>query len=77
MSAGTLNVAGTFSNYNQTTDVLTGGTYSVAGRLRFTGADIVTNQAAIVLDGSAAQVLDTVGQRRLPGPHDQRRKREH
>ncbi|HEX7255988.1 MAG TPA: Calx-beta domain-containing protein [Gaiellaceae bacterium] len=55
---GTLHVNGAFANYNATTDVLTGGTYLVQDTLRFNGADIVTNNAKVVLDGAASRILD-------------------
>jgi autotransporter-associated beta strand protein len=57
VSAGTLNLSGAFTNFANNT--LTGGTYIVAGTLQFTNANIVTNAATIVLDGSGpGQVLD-------------------
>src|SRR5262249_54321895 len=51
----------TFTNYNVTTDVLTGGAFKVFGTLTFNGADIVTNQSAITLDGGSASIQDTSG----------------
>ncbi len=56
--AGTLNLNGAFSNYNQTTDVLTGGSYLVRSILRFTGADVVTSNAKVVLDTAASRIQD-------------------
>ncbi|MFL5679673.1 MAG: beta strand repeat-containing protein [Chloroflexota bacterium] len=60
VSAGVLSITGAFANYNQATDVLTGGVYHVNGTLRFTGADIKTNAATIVLDGTPSLIQDTV-----------------
>jgi hypothetical protein len=56
--AGTLFLNGVFENYNATTDILTGGTYHVRSALRFNSADVVTNNAGIVLDGATSQILD-------------------
>jgi fibronectin-binding autotransporter adhesin len=65
---GTLNIAatatfavtGSFTNFADGT--LTGGTYLIAGTLQFTGANIVTNAANLVLDGSGpGQILDESG----------------
>ncbi len=55
---GTVNIADTFTNFNSGTKTLTGGSYVVQGTLRFNNADVVTNAAGIVLDGSASQILD-------------------
>jgi hypothetical protein len=38
---------------------LTGGTYLVSGTLQFTGANIVTNAATVVLNGPAAAILNS------------------
>ena len=56
--SGTLSMQGTFSNFSATTNTLTGGTYDVSATLQFVGAEIVTNAAAIILTGSAAQIID-------------------
>jgi len=48
--------AGGLTNFASGT--LTGGTFVVAGILRFPGADIRTNAAALVLDGPAARITD-------------------
>jgi uncharacterized repeat protein (TIGR01451 family) len=56
--AGVLNLPGGFTNYNQTTDILAGGTYQVRATLRFQGADIKTNDATVILDTPAAVILD-------------------
>lgn len=61
VAAGLLNASGTFANYNQATDILSGGSYVVAGTLRFVGADVVTNQATIVVDGTLSQIQDGSG----------------
>jgi len=53
-AANTLNINAPFANFAGTT--LTGGTYSVAGTLQFTNADIITNAANITLSGSAALI---------------------
>jgi hypothetical protein len=49
-------VAGNLTNFASTT--LTGGTLVVGGTLKFANADIRTNAARIVLDGSASQIVD-------------------
>lgn len=46
---------------NQSGTTLTGGTYIVAGTLRYTNANIGTNAASIVLDGPASAIQDTSG----------------
>jgi trimeric autotransporter adhesin len=56
--SGTLNIQGTFTNFSSTTSTLAGGTYDVSATLRFSNANIVTNAAAIVLTGAAAQIID-------------------
>jgi hypothetical protein len=45
-----------FTNFAGTT--LTGGIYNVAGTFRFSGANIATNAAKIVLDGPTSQILN-------------------
>ena len=51
VSAGTLSLTGGLANFSGTT--LTGGSYTVIGTstLQFASANIVTNAAAVVLDG--------------------------
>ena len=56
VDTGALNLGNAFSNYNPATDTLTGGTYVVAGTLRFADANIVTNAASIVLDGAGSAI---------------------
>ena len=49
---------GYFTNFNSTTNTLTGGTYNVdGGTLQFTNANIVTNAANITLSGPTAQIV--------------------
>jgi formylmethanofuran dehydrogenase subunit C len=55
-AGGTVSVAGTFTNFAGTT--LTGGTYVIAGTLKFAGADIRTNAATVFLDGAASQIIN-------------------
>jgi hypothetical protein len=53
-------VSGSLTNFADTT--LTSGTYLIAGTFQFTGANIVTNVANLVLDGSGpGQILDEYG----------------
>lgn len=47
----------TLTNFSGST--LTGGTYDVTGTLQFTGANIVTNSANIILDGAASAIQNT------------------
>ncbi|HUK83685.1 MAG TPA: thrombospondin type 3 repeat-containing protein, partial [Verrucomicrobiae bacterium] len=55
----TLYVSGAgFSNFVAATATLTGGTYRVAGTLKFDNASIVNNAATIVLDGAAAAIVN-------------------
>ena len=49
-------ILGSFGNFTDHT--FAGGTYGVAGPLRFTGADIVMNAADITLDGPGAGIID-------------------
>jgi hypothetical protein len=70
-NGATLNLTGTFPNYSASTKTLTGGTYVViasplAGTLKFTGADIATNAASIVLDGTASAIVSDTGADALP-----------
>jgi hypothetical protein len=55
--SGTLNLGSSFSNFSAST--LTGGTYLVTATLSFAGANIQTNAATIVLDGSSSQILNS------------------
>ena len=47
---------GAFTNFSSGT--LTGGTYDLRGTFKFPGADVVTNAATVVLDGTSAQIVD-------------------
>jgi hypothetical protein len=47
---------GAFTNFSSGT--LTGGTYDLHGTFKFPGADIVTNAATVILDGTSAQIVD-------------------
>ena len=62
-ASGKLYVQNTFSNYNNATKTLTGGTYVVSNSasFQFTNADIVTNAADITLGGVNARFLDQTG----------------
>jgi hypothetical protein len=62
---GLLELSSTFTNYNATTDTLSGGTYNVTSTFRFTNADINTNQASITLNGPASQIVDQSGNNSL------------
>lgn len=57
LNSGELRLNGAFPNYDAATDVLTGGTYNVAGTFRFQNADINTNRARITLDGPGSQII--------------------
>jgi hypothetical protein len=60
-AGSTLYVTGGFSNFVAATATLTGGTYRVAGALKFTDANIVNNAATIILDGAASIIIDQSG----------------
>jgi hypothetical protein len=62
-ATATFNVMGTFTNFVQGT--LTGGTYELGGTLQFTGANITTNAATVILDGSSSQIVDQSGSNAL------------
>ena len=55
-----LALSGGFTNYNQATDLLSGGAYVVrnGALFQFTGADVKTNAADITLDGSGSGFQD-------------------
>ena len=55
-AGSTFDVTGTLTNFSGTT--LTDGTFVIGGTLQFTGANIVTNAATIVLDSPSAQIVD-------------------
>jgi hypothetical protein len=52
---------GDFTNFNQVTATLTGGTYLVAGTFQFLGAHIVTSAANITLDGPSSKIVNQTG----------------
>jgi hypothetical protein len=56
IETGTVDLTGAFGNFSGTT--LTGGTFLIAGTLRFTNADIRTNAANIVLDGAGSRIVN-------------------
>jgi hypothetical protein len=56
IETGTVDLTGAFGNFSGTT--LTGGTFLIAGTLRFTNADIRTNAATIVLDGAGSRIVN-------------------
>jgi len=60
-------VGGTLSNFNSTTNTLTGGTFSVGGTLEFTGANLVTNASNLTLSGSSYRIIDQSGNNALAG----------
>ncbi|HLJ95648.1 MAG TPA: hypothetical protein VKU02_20900 [Gemmataceae bacterium] len=53
---GTMTVAGSFSDFSGGT--LAGGTYLIGGTFQFPGANIVSNDANLVLTGPASQIVD-------------------
>ena len=58
-SGGTINLSGGLTNFNSSTNTLTGGTYNVTGTLEFPGADIVINNAIITLTGTTPKILNS------------------
>jgi len=52
-------VTGTLSNFNSSTNTLTGGSYTVGGKLNFAGANIVTDAANITMNGTGEIVNST------------------
>ncbi|HKV80454.1 MAG TPA: hypothetical protein VJP02_20055 [Candidatus Sulfotelmatobacter sp.] len=70
----TVNFSGNsdLTNYDSTTNTLTGGTYLLGGTLQFTNAAhgivaIDTNAANIILDGPSSQILDAFNKDALAG----------
>lgn len=55
-AGSTFRVIGSLTNFSGNT--LTGGTYEIGGTFKFTGADIHTNAAILILDGPAAAVVN-------------------
>jgi hypothetical protein len=62
-----VNTSGTLTNYNSTTQTLTGGTYSVAGTLSAANLNIVTDAANITLSGTGKLVNATNSANALAG----------
>jgi hypothetical protein len=58
-SGSNFSVTGALSNFSSSTDTLTGGSYTVGGKLNFAGADIVTDAANITLNGAGEIVNST------------------
>jgi len=58
VEAGTVYASTSLTNFSSATKKLTGGTYVVNGTFKFASADIVTNEAAIELDGSSSQIIN-------------------
>jgi hypothetical protein len=58
-AGSTFVVTGSLTNFADKT--LTGGTYLIAGTFQFTNADIQTNAATLLLDGTAARIIDRAG----------------
>ncbi len=61
----TLNLGGGFANY--VAGVLLGGTYDLAGRLQFQGANVRTNRATLILNGPGSGIIDQAGHDGLAG----------
>jgi hypothetical protein len=66
-ASSTFTVAGNLANYDGVS-TLTGGTYLLTGTFQFTGANVQTNAATIVLNGPAAHITDLSGNDAL-GPN--------
>jgi hypothetical protein len=58
VETGTVKLGGTFTNFDSTAAVLADGTYLIKGTLQFNNAQITTNQAKIILDGSTAKIVN-------------------
>ncbi|MBI2201524.1 MAG: hypothetical protein HYU43_06240, partial [Armatimonadetes bacterium] len=65
VNTGALDLAGGLTNFSGAT--LTGGSYELTGVLKFPGANIGTNAAAIVLDGPSSAIVNTSGADALAG----------
>ena len=59
-STDTLQMTGTFTNWNSGTQTLTGGTYNAlaGGTIKFDGANIVNNAATILLNGAGSDIVN-------------------
>lgn len=53
------------TNYNSVTQTLTGGIYDLSSNLRFDGADIVTLDASVTLDGLGSSITNEAGESAL------------
>ena len=58
-SGSTFKVTGTLTNFSGST--LTGGTYTVSGKLEFAGANVVTDAANLTISGSGEILNSTTG----------------
>lgn len=58
-TGSTLAINGKLANVSGTT--LTGGSYDVGGILKFSGANVVTNEATIALTSSTAEIVNSSG----------------
>ena len=47
------------TNFNSTTNTLTGGAFTVGGTLKWSGANIVTNASNLTLSGGSGQILNS------------------
>ena len=63
----TVDLSDSLTNFNSTTNTLTGGSYNVTGTLEFAGANIVNNDASIILTGTAAKILNQSAVNALTG----------
>jgi hypothetical protein len=66
-SGGTLKLAGPFGNFDPGNGTLSGGSYQVAGALRFAQAALTVDDATLSLSGPAAAVTDLPGNDALAG----------
>jgi hypothetical protein len=58
-AGSTFKVTGSLANFNSSTDTLTGGAFTVGGKLGFAGADIVTDASNITMSGTGEIVNTT------------------
>ena len=56
-----------FAQFSAASKTLTGGTYDLEGTLKFVGADIHTNAAAVLLDGPSSAIVSDTGANGLAG----------
>ena len=61
VESGTLAIRGDFANYIGASRTLLHGTWSIATTLDFSGADIDTIDASVLLDGPTARIIDQSG----------------